>query len=44
MTLRTLGLLLPLGPNIDSVSMWIAFFALWQAGYAGATGYATRIA
>jgi len=39
-----LGLLLPLGLNIDSVSMWIAFFALWQAGYAGATAYATRIA
>lgn len=39
-----LGLLLPLGLDVDSVPMWIAFFALWQAGYAGATAWATRIA
>lgn len=38
-----LGLLLPLGLNIDSVSMWIAFFALWQAGYAAATAFGLRL-
>lgn len=38
-----LGLLLPLGLNIDSVPMWVAFFALWQAGYAAATAHALRL-
>lgn len=38
-----LGLLLPLGLNIDSVSMWIAFFALWQAGYATAAAFGLRL-
>jgi hypothetical protein len=38
-----LGLLLPVGLNADSLAMWIAFFALWQAAYAAATAYALRL-
>jgi hypothetical protein len=37
------GALLPIGINADSLAMWIGFFALWQAAYAAATAYATRI-
>jgi len=37
------GLLLPIGLNLDTIPMWIAFFALWQGAYAAATAYATRI-
>jgi hypothetical protein len=37
------GLLLPVALNADLLAVWIAFFALWQAGYAAATAASLRL-
>ena len=38
------GTLLPIGINADTLTMWIGFFALWQAAYAAATAFSLRFA